>query len=108
MHGGMDKPLDDIDDNSSDSLDSLEDDEFPSYFIEHGSPQWLFPSHGTYSLPVDSDKTKVCITSFHCWYSHGGIQLRINQTKNTPHIEAGSATYPTSNDLWKQLRCPHP
>ncbi len=59
-----DSELDDIDDNSSDSLDSIEDDEFPSFFSQRGSPLRLFHSHGTYSLPVDSDEIKVCTSSF--------------------------------------------
>jgi len=58
MHDDMDEHLDDFDDNSSDSLDSLEDHEFPSYFTQRGSPPRLFHSHGTYSLPVDGDEMK--------------------------------------------------
>jgi len=85
MHDDMNEHLDDFDDNSSDSLDSLEDDEFPSYFNQRGSPPRLFHSHGTYSLPVDGDEMKVCITSFR-WYSRGGIQLRIKQNKKHPRI----------------------
>jgi len=64
MHGdSVNEHLDsdDIDDNSSDSLESLEDEEFPSYFTVRGSPPRLFPSNGTYSLPVDGDEMKVCI-----------------------------------------------
>ena len=75
MHDDMEEHLDDFDDNSSDSLDSLEDHEFPSYFTQRGSPPRLFHSHGTYSLPVDGDEMKVCITSLHL-YSRGGIQPR--------------------------------
>jgi hypothetical protein len=64
MQGDMDVHFDDIDDNSSESLDSIEDHEFPSFFTQRGSPPRLFHSHGTYSLPVDGDEMKVCITSF--------------------------------------------
>lgn len=64
MDDDTDEDLDDFDDNSSDSLDSLEDHEFPSYFTQRGSPPRLFHSHGTYSLPVDGDEMKVCITTF--------------------------------------------
>ncbi len=63
VHDDADE-LDDIDDNSSDSLDSIEDHEFPTFFSQRGSPPRLFHSHGTYSLPVDGDEMKVCITSF--------------------------------------------
>jgi hypothetical protein len=63
VHNDADE-LDDIDDNSSDSLDSIEDHEFPSFFSQRGSPPRLFHSHGTYSLPVDSDEMKVCTSSF--------------------------------------------
>jgi hypothetical protein len=38
----------------------VEDDEFPTYFQQIGSPPRLFHSHGTYVLPVDIDETKVC------------------------------------------------
>ena len=55
---------DDIDDNSSDSLEPIDDDDFPSYFSQRGSPSRLFHSHGTYSLPVDGDEMKVCTSSF--------------------------------------------
>jgi hypothetical protein len=37
----------------------LEEDEFPTYFKQIGSPPRLFHSHGSYALPVDSDETKV-------------------------------------------------
>jgi hypothetical protein len=63
VHNDADE-LDDIDDNSSDSLDSIEDHEFPSFFSQRGSPPRLFHSHGTYSLPVDGDEMKVCISIF--------------------------------------------
>lgn len=36
----------------------LEEDEFPTYFKQIGSPPRLFHSHGSYALPVDSDETK--------------------------------------------------
>jgi hypothetical protein len=55
---------DDIDDNSSDSLEPIDDDNFPSFFSQRGSPSRLFHSHGTYSLPVDGDEMKVCTSSF--------------------------------------------
>jgi hypothetical protein len=55
--------LDDIDDNSSEALVPIEDHDFPSYFAEHGSPQRLFHSHGSYSLPVDGDEMKVRLLS---------------------------------------------
>jgi len=58
LHDDTDVYLDDIDDNSSESLDSIEDDEFPSFFAQRGSPPRLFHSHGTYNLPVDSDEMK--------------------------------------------------
>jgi hypothetical protein len=64
LHDDTDVYLDDIDDNSSESLDSIEDHEFPSFFTQLGSPPRLFHSHGTYSLPVDGDEMKVRITSF--------------------------------------------
>lgn len=50
--------VDDIDDNSSDTIDPIEDHEFPTYFQQIGSPPRLFHSHGSYVLPVDSDETK--------------------------------------------------
>jgi hypothetical protein len=64
LHDDTDVYLDNIDDNSSESLDSIEDHEFPSFFTQLGSPPRLFHSHGTYSLPVDGDEMKVCITNF--------------------------------------------
>ena len=66
LHDDTDVYLDDIDDNSSESLDSIEDHEFPSFFTQRGSPPRLFHSHGTYSLPVDSDEIKVCINLLRC------------------------------------------
>jgi len=56
--------LNDIDDNSSDSLESIDDHEFPSFFSQRSSPPRLFHSYGTYSLPVDGDEMKVCTSSF--------------------------------------------
>lgn len=46
---------DDIDD---DTLDPIEDHEFPTFFRQIGTPPRLFHSHGSYVLPVDSDETK--------------------------------------------------
>lgn len=63
-HDDEDSHIDDIDDDSSEALVPVEDHDFPSYFVEYGSPQRLFHSHGTYSLPVDGDEMKVCLTSF--------------------------------------------
>ncbi|KAI9431178.1 S-adenosyl-L-methionine-dependent methyltransferase [Lactarius indigo] len=54
----MASDVDDIDDNSSDTIDPIEDHEFPTYFQQIGSPPRLFHSHGSYVLPVDSDETK--------------------------------------------------
>ena len=49
------------DNNSPVILDPLEEDDFPNYFQQLGSPPRLFHSHGSsYVLPVDSDETKVC------------------------------------------------
>ena len=64
LHDDPDTYLDDIDDNSSESLDSIQDHEFPTFFTQRGSPPRLFHSHGTYSLPVDGDEMKVCIAIF--------------------------------------------
>ncbi|KAI9448628.1 S-adenosyl-L-methionine-dependent methyltransferase [Lactarius psammicola] len=55
--GEMATCADDIDDNS-DIVDPIEDDAFPTYFRQIGSPSRLFHSHGSYVLPVDSDETK--------------------------------------------------
>jgi hypothetical protein len=63
IHDDGDSHLDDNDDNSSEALITIEDHEFPSYFVEHGSPKRLFHSHGTYLLPVDGNEMKVCVTS---------------------------------------------
>jgi hypothetical protein len=101
LHDDTDVYLDDIDDNSSDSLDSIEDDEFPSFFAQRGSPPRLFHSHGTYNLPVDSDEMKVCITSF-CVVSPWGYSTS-KPKKISRHLEAGGATYPASHVPWKQL-----
>lgn len=50
-----------IGNNSPVILDPLEEDDFPNYFQQLGSPPRLFHSHGSsYVLPVDSDETKVC------------------------------------------------
>lgn len=68
----------DSDDSLSDSLESLKDDQFPSYFIERGSPPRLFDSHGAYGLPVDGSEQKVCTTNFR-WYNR-----RAFIDKNTP------------------------
>ena len=51
---------DDVDDNSSVELVPLEDDDFPTYFRQIGSPPRLFHAHGSYVLPVDSNEIKVC------------------------------------------------
>jgi hypothetical protein len=67
-HNDMDVYLDDFDDNSSDSLDPLEDHEFPDFFTQRGSPPRLFHSHGTYRLPVDGDEMKVCVTRIRVQY----------------------------------------
>ncbi|KAI0294077.1 hypothetical protein B0F90DRAFT_1341115, partial [Multifurca ochricompacta] len=53
-----DDGVEDVDDNSSETLDPIEDHEFPSYFAQHGEPPRLFHSHGNYSLPVDGDEIK--------------------------------------------------
>lgn len=82
MHDDMDEHLDDFDDNSSDSLDSLEDHEFPLYFTQRGTPPRLFHSHGTYNLPVDGDEMKVCITTF-C-ITVGAFNSEKTKQKNTP------------------------
>ncbi|KAI9448738.1 S-adenosyl-L-methionine-dependent methyltransferase [Russula earlei] len=58
VHDDVEAHTDDSDDNSSESLDPVEDDEFPFFFAQRGSPPRLFHSHGTYRLPVDSDEMK--------------------------------------------------
>jgi len=58
VHDDVDGYTDDVDDDSSESLDPIEDDEFPYFFAQRGSPPRLFHSHGTYCLPVDSDEMK--------------------------------------------------
>ena len=101
VHNDDTDELDNTDDNSSDSPDSIEDHEFPSFFLERGLPPRLFHSYGTYSLPVDGDEMKVCTSRF------GSSWLCMRSTfskKMLPlplRLEAGSSTHPASHDTRK-------
>lgn len=102
VHDDMDAFTDDIDDNSSESLVSIEDDEYPSFFAQRGSPPRLFHSHGTYILPVDSDEMKVCTTIFGVQlYSCTGVHLE--KKFRSRRLEARSSTHPAPYDPRKQL-----
>jgi len=86
VHDDVDAYTDDADDSSSESLDPIEDDEFPYFFTQRGSPPRLFHSHGTYCLPVDSDEMKVCVSTFGMTHIFDLFQYKCYQRQEAQHI----------------------